>query len=49
MTADMLFDTHAHLIADDNVAYPPSPLRGTTTVTTMAYSATAEWLIEQMD
>lgn len=49
MTQDILFDTHAHLIADDNVAYPPSPLRGATGVTAMTYSATAEWLIEQMD
>lgn len=49
MTEALLFDTHAHLIADDNVAYPPSPLRGTTAVTAMSYSATAEWLIEQMD
>jgi L-fuconolactonase len=46
---DLLFDTHAHLIADDPVAYPPSPLRGTTVVTQMTYTATAEWLIEQMD
>ena len=46
---DALFDTHAHLIADDPVAYPPSPMRGTTSVTNMTYSATAEWLIAQMD
>lgn len=46
---DLLFDTHAHLISDDPVAYPPSPLRGTTAVTQMTYTATAEWLIEQMD
>lgn len=46
---DPLFDTHAHLIADDPIAYPPSPLRGTTAVTQMTYTATAEWLIGQMD
>lgn len=46
---DALFDTHAHLIADDPVAYPPSPMRGTTTFTTMTYTATADWLIGQMD
>lgn len=46
---DLLFDTHAHLIADDPVAYPPSPLRGVTTFTEMTYTATADWLIEQMD
>ena len=46
---DALFDTHAHLIADDPVAYPPSPMRGTTAVTKMTYTATAEWLIGQMD
>lgn len=44
-----LFDTHAHLIADDPVAYPPSPMRGTTSVTPMTYSVTADWLIGQMD
>lgn len=47
--ADLLFDTHAHLIADDPVAYPPSPMRGTTSFTKMSYTATAEWLIDQMD
>lgn len=46
---DPLFDTHAHLVADDPVAYPPSPLRGTSEVTRMTYTATADWLIEQMD
>jgi len=46
---DALFDTHAHLISDDPVAYPPSPMRGTTSFTRMTYSATAEWLIDQMD
>jgi len=46
---DTLFDTHAHLIADDPVAYPPSPMRGATGFTKMTYSATADWLIEQMD
>ena len=49
MAEDQIFDTHAHLIADDDVAYPPSPLRGTTHVTRMTYTATAEWLIGQMD
>jgi predicted TIM-barrel fold metal-dependent hydrolase len=49
MTQDILFDTHAHLISDDDVAYPPSPLRGAGGFTKMTYSATAEWLIEQMD
>jgi L-fuconolactonase len=49
MAEDILFDTHAHLIADDLAAYPPSPLRGATTVAQMTYTATAEWLIEQMD
>jgi len=46
---DPLFDTHAHLISDDPLAYPPSPLRGTTQVTAMDYHVTADWLIEQMD
>src|SRR5437764_522195 len=46
---DLLFDTHAHLIADDPVAYPPSPLRGVSSFTQMTYTATADWLIEQMD
>ncbi|AEG50554.1 amidohydrolase 2 [Sphingobium chlorophenolicum L-1] len=49
MAKDQIFDTHAHLIADDDVAYPPSPMRGTTHVTRMTYTATAEWLIGQMD
>ncbi|QUT06965.1 amidohydrolase [Sphingobium phenoxybenzoativorans] len=49
MADDVIFDTHAHLIADDYTAYPASPLRGTTHVTQMTYSATAEWLIDQMD
>lgn len=44
-----LFDTHAHLVADDAVAYPPSPMRGASGVTEMAYSVTADWLIGQMD
>jgi predicted TIM-barrel fold metal-dependent hydrolase len=46
---DALFDTHAHLIADDPAAYPPSPMRGTTSFTKMTYTATADWLIGQMD
>jgi predicted TIM-barrel fold metal-dependent hydrolase len=46
---DPLFDTHAHLISDDPVAYPPSPLRGTAEVTAMDYHVTADWLIGQMD
>ena len=47
--SEALFDTHAHLIADDPIAYPPSPMRGTSSFTRMTYSATADWLVEQMD
>lgn len=46
---ELLFDTHAHLIADDEIAYPPSPMRGTSDYTRMAYSVTADWLVAQMD
>lgn len=44
-----LFDTHAHLIADDPLVYPPSPMRGATGVTAMTYSVTADWFVAQMD
>ncbi len=46
---DLLFDTHAHLIAEDWDKYPPSFMRGATAYFPPKESATAEWLIEQMD
>lgn len=44
-----IFDSHAHLISDDWETYPPSPMRGVNTWTSMPYSVTAESLLADMD
>jgi predicted TIM-barrel fold metal-dependent hydrolase len=44
-----LFDTHAHLIADDNAAYPPGCLRGQPTSGPMPPPFTMQMLIDAMD
>jgi predicted TIM-barrel fold metal-dependent hydrolase len=44
-----LFDTHAHLIADDPVRYPPSPLRGQTDPPPLPAPVTDAMLLDWMD
>lgn len=44
-----LFDTHAHLISDDRVRYPPSPLRGQTDIPAFPPPMTGQMLLELMD
>lgn len=47
--ADPLFDTHAHLIAADPVAYPPSAMRGKGKPDEIKETFPAERLIAEMD
>ena len=44
-----LFDTHAHLIADDPVRYPPGLLRGQAELPSFPPPVTDEMLLAQMD
>jgi L-fuconolactonase len=44
-----MIDTHAHLIADDPVAYPPSPPSGQVKPEELENPMTAEWLLGEMD
>jgi predicted TIM-barrel fold metal-dependent hydrolase len=46
---EQLFDTHAHIIADDPIAYPPSLMRGKTELPKIPYSFTVEQLRAHMD
>ena len=46
----ILFDTHAHLIADDWETYPPRPLHpGLPVPRRTEYTVTAETLVRMMD
>ena len=44
-----LFDTHAHLIADDPAAYPPGLLRGQTDLPPIPPPTTGDMLLDLMD
>ena len=44
-----LFDTHAHLIADDPVRYPPGLLRGQTELPALPPVVTGDMLLEHME
>jgi L-fuconolactonase len=46
---DLIFDSHAHLIADDNVRYPPAPLSGALRPGDLEDPMTAEKLVREMD
>lgn len=45
----MIFDSHAHLVCADQVAYPPKPLRGELTPGEFDDPMTVEKLVAQMD
>jgi predicted TIM-barrel fold metal-dependent hydrolase len=45
----MIFDSHAHLIADDDTRYPPAPLTGKLREGALAVRFTAEALLRLMD
>jgi predicted TIM-barrel fold metal-dependent hydrolase len=45
----MIFDSHAHLIADDDNRYPPAPLTGKLREGALAVRFTAETLLRLMD
>ncbi|MBP6112620.1 MAG: hypothetical protein KA482_09610 [Sphingobium sp.] len=45
----MIFDSHAHLVSDDVVTYPPSPLTGKLTPGEYDDPMTAGKLLDAMD
>jgi L-fuconolactonase len=45
----MIFDSHAHLIADDHARYPPAPLSGQLRPDDLKDPMTAERLLREMD
>ena len=47
--AERIFDCHAHLISDDQVHYPPSPVSGEAQPALLENPMTAERLIHEMD
>jgi L-fuconolactonase len=49
MDTAALFDTHAHLIADDPARYPPSPLRGQAEPPPLPEPVTDGMLLAEMD